>query len=152
MSEFYTSAIKYGNSVLVRGYKDGIQFKEKVKFEPTLYVTNNKESEYKSLDGVSLKEINFESISEAKSFIEKYQDVEGFKVYGNPAWQYQYISDKYTKEVHWDISKIRTFTIDIETTTEHGGFPDINNPSVHHLCAQSKNFVTNRNAIVLTKA
>ena len=63
----------------------------------------------------------YETYSE---FYKKYQDVEGFEIYGNDRYVYQYISDKYPEdEIKFDISKIRLFTMDIEVQAEHG-FPD----------------------------
>ena len=45
-------------------------------------------------------------------------------MYGNQAYLYQWISDNFPGEVEYDPSKIRVFTIDIETAAENG-FPDI---------------------------
>ena len=45
-------------------------------------------------------------------------------MYGNQAYLYQWISDNFPGEVDYDPSKIRVFTIDIETAAENG-FPDI---------------------------
>jgi len=128
MSEFYTHSIKWGNKILVRGYKDGVQFRRQVPFSPTLFINSNKNTGYKSLNGRNIEPMTFETINEAKAFVDRYDGVEGFKIYGNNAWSYQYLSEKYTKEVPWDISHIRIHTLDIETTANKG-FPDVNNPS-----------------------
>ena len=62
---------------------------------------------------------------ESLEFIKKYESVENFKIYGNERFIYQYISDKYPQdEIKFDISKIRLYTIDIETRSENG-FPDV---------------------------
>ena len=59
-----------------------------------------------------------------QEFYKKYQDVEGFKIYGNDRYVSQYISDKYPEdEIKFDISKIRLVTLDIEVKSENG-FPD----------------------------
>ena len=63
------------------------------------------------------------------SSIRKYQDVDGFAIYGNDRYIYQYISEKYPQdEVKFDISKIKLVTLDIETTAEKG-FPDVESAS-----------------------
>ena len=50
--------------------------------------------------------------------------VEGFKIYGNDRYVFQYISDKYPQdEVKFDIKHINLVTMDIEVKAEHG-FPD----------------------------
>ena len=51
--------------------------------------------------------------------------MEGFEIYGNDRYIYQYISEKYPEdEVKFDISKIKLVTLDIEVASEQG-FPDV---------------------------
>jgi DNA polymerase elongation subunit (family B) len=122
--EFYTSAHVWGDKILVRGYDKGRQYQRKVDFYPTLYVTSNKTSDWKTLEGTYVDEIKPGSIKETKDFVKRYDDVSGFPVYGNTNYAYQYISDTYEDDVNWDMEQVKVFTIDIETETEHG-FPDI---------------------------
>ena len=43
-----------------------------------------------------------------ENFIKKYEDVEGFKIYGNDRYVSQYISENYPeKEIKFDITKIK---------------------------------------------
>lgn len=119
MSKYYTHVARFGNKLLVRGYEDGVQFKDKVDFNPTLYIKSNAESKFKSLDGKSIKPLEFGSIKEAKEFIDRYEDVSDFEIYGNTNWQYQYLGSTWTKEIPWKVSDIRTYSIDIETTVEN---------------------------------
>ena len=57
--------------------------------------------------------------------IKKYDEVDGFEIYGNDRYIYQYISEKYPEnEIKFDISQIKLVTLDIETTAEYG-FPDV---------------------------
>jgi DNA polymerase elongation subunit (family B) len=122
--EFYTSAHVWGDKILVRGYDKGRQYQRKVDFYPTLYVTSNKSSDWKTLEGTYVDEIKPGSIKETKDFVKRYDDVSGFPVYGNTNYAYQYISDTYEDDVNWDMEQVKVFTIDIETETENG-FPDI---------------------------
>jgi DNA polymerase elongation subunit (family B) len=124
MSEFYTSAHGWGDKILLRGYLHGKPYQRKVDFYPTLYVTSNKSSDWKTLEGTYVDEIKPGSIKETKEFVKRYEDVEGFPVYGNTNYAYQYISDTYEDDVNWDMEQVKVFTIDIETETETG-FPDI---------------------------
>ena len=49
----------------------------------------------------------------------KYDEVDGFEIYGNDRYIYQYISEKYPEdEIKFDISQIKLVTLDIETTAE----------------------------------
>jgi len=68
--------------------------------------------------------------------------VDGFKVYGNERYIYQYISDKYSQpEIKFDISKIKLFTIDIEVASENG-FPDVENAAEEVLLITIQDYTT----------
>ena len=122
---FYTNVQLVGNQFLVRGYDQGEHFSLREEFRPTLYVDSKKRSKYKTLDGQSVEPIQPGFVRDCRDFMQKYQDVEGFNIYGNERYIYQYISEKYPQEeVKFDISKIKLITLDIETTSEQG-FPDI---------------------------
>ena len=55
------------------------------------------------------------TVRDCRDFYKKYEDVDGFKIYGNERYIYQYISDKYPQnEIKFDIKKMRLLTIDIE--------------------------------------
>jgi DNA polymerase elongation subunit (family B) len=122
--EFYTSAHAFGDKILVRGYENGRPYKRKIDFSPTLYVPAKKPSKWKTLDGTFVDEVQPGSIRETRDFIKRYEGIEGFPVYGQTNYAYQYLSDTYDGEVKWDIEQFKVFTIDIETKTE-SGFPDI---------------------------
>ena len=84
---------------------------------------SNKESKYKTLDGRDAGKIEFESISDAKKWIDEYDDVTGFEYFGNTRYQYPFIADQFPNKVDWDIKQIRLITLDIECESENG-FPD----------------------------
>ena len=93
---FYSNAISIGNKILVRGYENGEPFKEKVDFNPTLYVTSkhkNSKEMMRTLDGEVVYAFSPGNIKDTRDFIERYESVEGFKIYGNLNYAYQYISD-----------------------------------------------------------
>ena len=123
---FYTSVVQYGNRMLVRGFEHGKRFSRKVDFTPTLFVDAKKtgESSWKTLDGKTVYPINPGTIRDCKEFIEQYKDVHGFGIYGMNQYEYQYIADNYHGTLSPDTSKIKIFTVDIETKTEYG-FPNI---------------------------
>ncbi len=121
---FYTNVQLIGNKFLVRGYDNGehVQFRDD--YNPTLFVPTQKESKYRTLEGEKVEAIQPGFVRDCREFYKKYQDVEGFKIYGNDRYVSQYISDKYPEdEIKFDISKIRLVTLDIEVKSENG-FPD----------------------------
>ena len=122
--KFYTNVQMIGNQFLVRGYDNGDHVMFKEEYLPTLFVKSNKESQYKTLEGEYVEPIQPGSVKDCREFYKKYEGVDNFKIYGNDRYVYQYISDKYPEdEIKFDITKIKLFTIDIETTSENG-FPD----------------------------
>ena len=124
--KFYTNVQLIGNQFLVRGVEDGKRFEIRdSEFCPTLFVKSKRETKYKTLDGESVEPIQPGQVRDCREFYKKYQDVDGFPIYGNDRYIYQYISEKYPQdEVKFDISKIKLVTLDIETTAEQG-FPDV---------------------------
>mgnify|MGYP003681964187 CR=1 FL=1 len=125
-SSFFTSVEKYGNTILWRGYENGLQFMRKSKFKPTLYIpTKTEDTEYTSLLGNSpLKEKQFDSMSDAKDFIERYEGVSGFDVYGSSNFVTQFIQKKYPDQIEFDMKHINIFSYDIEVDVSEK-FPDM---------------------------
>ena len=128
-SKFYTYAQCYGQSVLTRGYDNGIPFTEKVAFKPTLYIKSDKPSKYKSLyDSSPLSPVKFDSIREMKDFIERYDGVDGFEVNGFPKAEYQWINENYKGDIDYNMADVNILFLDIETVDENDPkqkFPDI---------------------------
>jgi len=123
--KFYTSVEQSGNSILVRGYENGKKFQDKVQFNPTLFLPSAKQEEWKTLDGKNVRPVKQGGIRDAKQFIEDHKDIEDFQIYGQTRFLNQYIFEQYPdEEIKYDTSKIRVFTLDIETGAENG-FPDI---------------------------
>jgi DNA polymerase elongation subunit (family B) len=139
--EFYTSVHPLGDKILVRGYDKGRAYQRKVDFYPTLFVTSKKQSKWKTLDDTYVDEVKPGTIKDTREFVKRYEDVEGFAVYGNTNYAYQYISDTYQDDVNWDMEQIKVFTIDIETATENG-FPDIRSANEEILLITIKNLQT----------
>ena len=139
---FYTNVYEKFNKMLVRGYEDGRYFQTEEEFQPTLYVTSKKQSKYKTLDGLSVEPIQPGKISDCKEFLKKYENVEGFTVYGNDNYKAQYISETYPEdEIKFDIKKIRLLTIDIEVASENG-FPNVFDCAEELLAITLQNYAT----------
>jgi len=120
--QFYTNVSQWGNTILVREYKKGQRVNRKVKYSPTLYVPVQKKTNYKTLDGKYADAYPFDTIKDAKKFIEQYKQ-QPHLVFGLDRFAYTYLSESYPNSVDWDVDKILTVTIDIETKAENG-FPD----------------------------
>lgn len=123
--QFYTHVFPYGNRMFVRGYENGKPFSHKLDYYPTLYVNSKKQdSEWRTLNGDVVDEVKPGLVKDVREFVKRYEDVQGFDIYGNTNYVCQYISDTYDYDIRFDMEQIKVCTIDIETATEYG-FPDI---------------------------
>jgi len=141
---FYTNVQLIGNQVLVRGVDNGKRYEHRDEFYPTLFVRSKRESKYKTLDGESVEPVKPGQVRDCREFFKKYDEVEGFPIYGNDRYIYQYISEKYPEnEIKFDISQIKLVTLDIETTAEKG-FPDVESASEEILAITIQDYTTKK--------
>ena len=139
---FYTNVQVVGNNFLVRGYENGRSVIFKEEYSPTLFVKSNRETKYKTLEGENVEPIQPGTVRDCREFYKKYDDVDGFKIYGNDRYVFQYISDKYPEdEIKFDIKKINLVTIDIEVKSEQG-FPDPESCSEELLTISIQDYAT----------
>ena len=141
---FYTNVSMIGDYILYRGIKDGKPTQIREKYNPTLFLPSNEKTKYRTLDGKFVEPIKPGQVSDCRDFVRRYDGVQGFQVYGNTDYVYQFIGDIFPKEVEYDIDKIKIASIDIETTCE-GGFPQISDPNEQVItityCLDGKYFV-----------
>ena len=120
---FYTNITQRGKYILYRGIdEDGNCFQRQEQFHPTMFIPAKEKSKFRTLDGLYVEPIKPGNIPETRSFINQYQGVGGFEIFGNSDFVYQFIGSKYGGEVDYDFSKIKVANIDIECESEHG-FP-----------------------------
>tara|TARA_Y100000034_G_C6909605_1_gene423590 strand:+ start:5730 stop:8213 length:2484 start_codon:yes stop_codon:yes gene_type:complete len=124
--DFYSDVQVLGNNILLRGVKDGVRYSKKVPYQPTLFVSSNTPTEYKTIDGLTVSPVHFETITEARDFYKQYEDVANVIVYGSNLFNYTYINDYYPGHIDYDSKLLRIATIDIEVASENG-FPDPEN-------------------------
>jgi hypothetical protein len=142
--KFYSNVNLTGGTILYIGYENGERVQYKDTFSPVLFVPVNEKTEYKTLEGVYAKPIEFSDVSDAKEFLDKYKDVENFNIYGNDRFLYQYISNQFPEEeLDYDITNLKIYTLDIETSSENG-FPSIENTSEEILCLTIKDFTSKK--------
>lgn len=119
---FYTNVTRNANYIYFRGYANGKRIQKKVKYKPTLYIHSPKETEFKSLSGSYLGEVDFDSMGEAMDFIKRHKDVDNFDVHGNTNFIQQFISDAFPNVIEFDRDIINVTSIDIEVQSDQG-FP-----------------------------
>jgi DNA polymerase elongation subunit (family B) len=141
---FYTNVQLIGNQFLVRGVENGKRFERRDEFFPTLYVKTKKKSKYKTLSGELVEPVKPGTVRDCREFYSKYENVDGFEIYGNDRYIYQYISEKYPEdEIKFDISKIKLVTLDIEVASE-SGFPDVESCSEEILSITIQDYTTKK--------
>jgi len=141
---FYTNVQLIGNQFLVRGVDNGKRFETRDEFFPTLYVKTKKDSKYRTLGGEAVEPINPGTVRDCRDFYKKYDEIDGFGIYGNDRYIYQYISEKYPEdEIKIDISKIKLVTLDIEVASE-AGFPDVESCSEEILAITIQDYTTKK--------
>ena len=124
---FYTNVNQIGNKILHRYVDDSGKSKIEIikEFPLHLYVKqrpqNTSRSNTVSLMGDPLIPIDFNNISDARDFLKEYQDTQD--VFGQTQFLYQFIANRYKKDISFDFSKIKILVIDIETAYDATGFP-----------------------------
>lgn len=88
----------------------------------SLYQATKKETEYKSIVGhKNLSKIPFSTISQYKSYLYKYNDVDGYEIYGDFDLENKWISENFEDDIIYDPNIVNVGFFDIETTvTEQG--------------------------------
>jgi len=141
---FYTNVQLIGNQFLVRGVENDKRFETRDEFFPTLFVKTKKDSKYRTLSGDLVEPVKPGSVRDCREFYKKYEGVDGFEIYGNDRYIYQYISEKYPEdEIKFDISKIKLVTLDIEVASEEG-FPDVESCSEEILAITIQDYTTKK--------
>ena len=139
---FYTNVKQVGNYIYVRGYENGVSFKDRVEYKPTLYIKSKEASKYKTLQGEYLNPIKPGTIRDTRAFLEKYKDIDNFSIYGDISPVTQYISENYLEEnIEFDINKIKIYVVDIETTSAYG-FPNVEQVREEVLLITVQDFAT----------
>ena len=121
--DFYTSVFQRGDKIYVRGFKNGKRSKFIENYHPYMFI-QKQGGKYRTLDNKPVEKMQFDSISDAKDFIGRYEDVSNMEIYGLNAFTYVYIFDAFKGEINYDPKTIRIGNIDIEVAADEG-FPDI---------------------------
>ena len=121
--KFYTSIQQFNNVILERYIEDGVHKQREVPYQPTLFVPTVKQSPFKTITGEVVEPRGFNSIKEARDFIQARDKVSNDPVYGMQQFAYAYINEEYPTR-DFDFSQLNIFNFDIETRSDEG-FPNI---------------------------
>jgi len=126
--KFYTACALKGNKILVRGYKNGERFTDTISFKPSLFIKTDKDTKYRTLNGVKVNRMRFDTLYDCRQFLDQYRELDDCPIYGNTDFITQYLMETYEAEVEYDLSKVKVAYLDLECETE-GGFPDLDRPN-----------------------
>ena len=140
---FYTNVQLVGDNLLYLGYEDGQRIQRKFKFSPTLFVVTKKQTKHRTLDGRYAKPVRFDSVREARQFIDKYKEVPNFEVHGYDRYLYQFISKEFPDEVDFDMKKMNIMSLDIEVACENG-FPNVKECAEEMLSITVQDYLTRK--------
>lgn len=118
---FYTNFFSRGNFVVIRGYDNGKRFVDRIEYQPTLYVPSRKPSKLKTVLGENVEPIKPGSMSDAREFVKRYDEVDGFTIYGSTLYGYTCLNENFGNE--FDTEHIKIAYLDIEVGSEDG-FPE----------------------------
>jgi DNA polymerase elongation subunit (family B) len=108
----YTNVIRYGNFILYRGYDaNGKRIHVKVYYTPHAWIPDktSKHTEWKSLDNIPLKKINFANMSDCTQYF-SVADL----IFGQKKYVCSFIQEKFPNEITYNRNLINDVTIDIE--------------------------------------
>ena len=123
MSNFYTSVVRHANNILYRGYKNGKPVKRRIPFKPTLFMAGNKGSGWTTLDDLPVDPIVFDSMSEAKDFVKRYEGVSNLSIHGNTNYVAQFVTEVFPNQIDYERGLVQVLNIDIEVESDDG-FPE----------------------------
>tara|TARA_Y100000996_G_scaffold258170_1_gene203206 strand:- start:2039 stop:4543 length:2505 start_codon:yes stop_codon:yes gene_type:complete len=131
--QFYTNVSRYGNSILYRGYDHaGKKVIKRIAYKPKLFIKSKKKTQWKSLQNQYVAPIDFNSMRDAKEFVDKYKYVDNFKIYGHYNFIHQFITEAFPREIEFKRNLINVVSFDIEVASDEG-FPypaDANQPVI----------------------
>ena len=120
---FYTNVTQNRNVILERYIENGEQKQREVPYMPTLYTHSVKQSHLKTIKGEVVEPKMFNSIGEARNYIQEYGKISNKPIYGMQQFAYAFINEDYP-EREFDVNQLTIFNFDIETKSDEG-FPNI---------------------------
>jgi len=123
--DFYTTVFARGDKVYVRGFDKGMRVTDVVTYSPYMFIPKP-DGEYRTLNGRPVAKLDFDSISDARDFVNRYEGVSNMEIFGLDQFLYLYIFDTFKGEINYDPKLLNVVTLDIEVGGEDiAEFPDI---------------------------
>jgi len=122
---YYSNVSRKGNFLYVRG-KDEFGRRETkiVKYRPTIYVPSpTNDGIHKNLKNHFLKPVRCKDMWDAKEFIDQYDQIQDYTIYGFSKHEYSYIAETFPN-FEYKIEHINVGNVDIETLQGDQGFPE----------------------------
>jgi DNA polymerase elongation subunit (family B) len=123
MSDFYTNICVSGKYILFRGVENDKRIRRKIEYRPTFFLPSQEQTEFTTLAGEFVKPIQPGTIPDCREFLERYESVDNFPIFGNNRYEYAFIADNFGDDILWDINKVCVAYLDIEVGSENG-FPE----------------------------
>lgn len=120
---FYTNVFLRGDRIYMRGYDMGLRVTDVINYTPYMFIPKPN-GKFRTLDGKPVDKLYFDSIKEAKDFVERYEDVANMDIYGLNLFQYLYIYDTFKGDIDYDPKIVNIGTLDLECKADEG-FPSI---------------------------
>ncbi len=125
---YYTNIQCVGSYILFRGIENGKRVNKRIKYSPRLFLHSDlaDDNKFKTLEGKNLAEVKFDTIYDARGFVERYKGIDNYRIYGNTNYPYAFIADNFPNQIEFDVNKLKIVYIDIEVGSE-SGFPNVEN-------------------------
>ena len=120
---FYTNVFMRGDRIYMRGYDMGMRTTDIINYTPYMFIPKPN-GKFRTLDGRPVDKLYFDSIKEAKDFVQRYEDVANMDIYGLNLFQYLYIYDYFKGDIDYDPKIVNVGTLDLECKADEG-FPSI---------------------------
>lgn len=123
MKNFYTNVSSHGNYIYLRGFDDeGNRVHRREKYMPYLFHQTNQQSHLHDINGIPVKQKNFDSMWECTKWVRENSGISGMNIYGSTRFPHVYIYDNY-RDCIPETKKINIVSLDIEVLSD-AGFPD----------------------------
>lgn len=120
--KFYTNSTVHRGQVLYRGWDGDSRVQRRIDYEPYIFIRSEVPTGYQTISGLNVKKKSFDSIRQARDFINTYKEVDNFEYWGLTDFAYLYLFDEFSGEIQFNRSRVNVVSIDIETWIGDSGF------------------------------
>ena len=121
MTSFYINFQAIGSKLYLRRVDNGITSNEIKSLTPYCFVETANGSDAVGIHGEQLKRMDFSSMWDIKDFVKSYEG----KLFGYNRHEYLKINEMFPGEIQYNPSQVNVAFLDIETSVDSGGFPNV---------------------------